>query len=44
MLVVIAFIELNPGTRDSFLREFRQIVPLVRADSVVNFLHLESEW
>ena len=33
MIFVIASIELNPGTRDSFLREFRQIVPLVRAEA-----------
>ena len=33
MIFVIASIELNPGTRDDFLREFRQIVPLVRAES-----------
>jgi len=33
VLVVIASIELNPGTRDSFLRAFRQIVPLVRAEA-----------
>jgi len=30
---VIATIELNPGTRDFFLREFRQIVGPVRAES-----------
>ncbi len=33
MIFVIASIELNPGTRDSFLREFRQIVPLVCAEA-----------
>jgi quinol monooxygenase YgiN len=32
MIHVIATIELNPGTRDSFLGEFRKIVPLVRAE------------
>ena len=32
MLHVIATIELNPGTRDAFLAEFRKIVPLVLAE------------
>ena len=32
MIVVLAHIELNPGTRDAFLSEFRKIVPLVRAE------------
>jgi quinol monooxygenase YgiN len=32
MLHVIATIELNPGTREAFLAEFRKIVPLVRAE------------
>ncbi|MEX2175095.1 MAG: putative quinol monooxygenase [Pirellulaceae bacterium] len=32
MIVVLATIELNPGCREDFLREFRQIVPLVRAE------------
>ena len=33
MIFVIAAIELNPGTRTSFLHEFHQIVPLVRAEA-----------
>ena len=32
MIVVLAHIELNPGTREAFLAEFRKIVPLVRAE------------
>jgi quinol monooxygenase YgiN len=32
MIVVLAFIELQPGARESFLVEFRKIVPLVRAE------------
>ena len=32
MLHVLATIELNPGTREAFLAEFRKIVPLVRAE------------
>jgi quinol monooxygenase YgiN len=32
MIVVLAFIELNPGTREAFLVEFRKLVPLVRAE------------
>ena len=33
MIHVIATIELNPGTRDAFLEEFRKLVPLVRAEA-----------
>lgn len=33
MIHVIAIIELNPGTRDEFLREFHGIVPTVRAEA-----------
>jgi quinol monooxygenase YgiN len=33
MIFVIATIDLNPGTRDSFLKEFHQIVPLVHAEA-----------
>ena len=33
MIHVIATIELNPGTRDSFLAEFRKIVSPVRAEA-----------
>lgn len=33
MIHVIATIELNPGTRDRFLAEFRQLVPQVRAEN-----------
>ena len=33
MIHVIATIELNPGTRDAFLNEFRQIVAPVRAEA-----------
>lgn len=29
MIYVIATIQLQPGTREAFLREFRQVVPLV---------------
>lgn len=32
MVIVIAEIHLHPGTRESFLREFREIVPQVRAE------------
>ena len=32
MIVVLATIELQPGKRNDFLREFRQIVPQVRAE------------
>lgn len=32
MIHVIALIELNPGTRDAFLDEFRKLVPLVLAE------------
>jgi quinol monooxygenase YgiN len=32
MIHVIATIELNPGTRESFLTEFRKLVPFVRAE------------
>jgi quinol monooxygenase YgiN len=32
MIHVIANIELHPGTREAFLREFHQLVPLVRAE------------
>jgi quinol monooxygenase YgiN len=32
MIVVLATIELQPGKRDDFLREFRQIVLKVRAE------------
>jgi quinol monooxygenase YgiN len=30
MVIVVAVIQLNEGTRDAFLDEFRKIVPLVR--------------
>ena len=33
MIHVIAQIELKPGTRDDFLREFHRIVPLVREEA-----------
>ncbi len=33
MIIVIATIDLNPGTRDWFLNELRQIVPKVRAEA-----------
>ncbi len=33
MIHVIATIELNSGTRDAFLQEFRTLVPLVRAEA-----------
>jgi quinol monooxygenase YgiN len=32
MIVVLATIELKPGKREDFLREFRKIVPQVRAE------------
>ena len=32
MIVVLATIELHTGKREDFLREFRQIVPKVRAE------------
>jgi len=32
MIHVIATIELVPGKRDSFLAEFRKVIPLVRAE------------
>jgi quinol monooxygenase YgiN len=32
MIHVIATIELNPGTRDRFLAEFRKLVPEVKAE------------
>ncbi|HJS07959.1 MAG TPA: putative quinol monooxygenase [Pirellulales bacterium] len=32
MIVVLATIELHSGKREDFLREFRKIVPLVRAE------------
>ena len=32
MIHVIATIELNPGTRDKFLAEFRKLVPEVKAE------------
>lgn len=32
MIQVIATIELNPGTRESFLAEFRKVQPKVRAE------------
>src|ERR1051326_3349177 len=32
MIIVLATIELHPGKRPNFLAEFRQIVPLVRAE------------
>jgi quinol monooxygenase YgiN len=32
MIIVLATIELNPGTRDQFLAEFRKIIPQVRAE------------
>lgn len=32
MIVVLAFIELNPGTREQFLAEFHKIVPKVLAE------------
>jgi quinol monooxygenase YgiN len=33
MLIVLATIELNPGKREDFLVEFRQIIPAVRAEA-----------
>lgn len=33
MIHVIATIELNPGTRELFLAEFRKLVPQVRAEA-----------
>src|SRR5262245_5704576 len=33
MIHVLATIELNAGTRDAFLAEFRRLVPLVRAEA-----------
>lgn len=33
MIHVIAQIDLKPGTRDDFLREFHRIVPLVRKEA-----------
>jgi quinol monooxygenase YgiN len=33
MIVVLATIELQPGKRAEFLREFQRIVPLVRAEA-----------
>ena len=33
MIVVLATIELQPGKRADFLREFQRIVPLVRAEA-----------
>ncbi len=33
MIHVIATIQLAPGTRTQFLEEFRQVVPLVRAEA-----------
>lgn len=32
MIIVLATIELNPGTRDAFLAEFRSNLPAVRAE------------
>jgi quinol monooxygenase YgiN len=32
MIVVLATIELNPGTREAFLAEFRKNLPAVRAE------------
>jgi len=32
MIIVLATIELNPGTRDAFLAEFRNNLPAVRAE------------
>ena len=32
MIHVIATVELNPGTRDKFLAEFRKLVPEVKAE------------
>ena len=33
MIHVIATVELNPGTRDKFLAEFRKLVPEVKAEA-----------
>ncbi len=33
MIHVIATIELNPGTRDKFLAEFRKLIPEVRVEA-----------
>ena len=33
MIHVIATVELNPGTRDKFLAEFRKIIPDVKAEA-----------
>lgn len=33
MVHVLAVIEVHPGRRDDFLKEFRRIVPLVRAEA-----------
>ncbi len=32
MIHVIATVELNPGTRDKFLAEFRKVIPDVKAE------------
>ena len=32
MIIVLATIELHPGRREDFLKEFRQLVPQVRAE------------
>ena len=33
MIHVIATIQLNPGTRDAYLKEFLRLTPLVRAEA-----------
>jgi quinol monooxygenase YgiN len=33
MIHVIATVELNPGTRDKFLAEFRKLIPEVKAEA-----------
>jgi quinol monooxygenase YgiN len=33
MIAVVACIEVVPGRKDEFLREFRKLVPLVRAEN-----------
>jgi len=33
MIHVIATIQLNPGTRDAFIKEFLRLTPLVRAEN-----------
>ena len=33
MIVVLAVVELHPGRCEDFLREFRQIIPAVRAEN-----------